>query len=289
MRIDIDEVILEINKNLEEIAKHVLAQEIEKESNALFRAYNYQFFREIDTPQQHQPRWHQWGIVTHTRKFIEMYDNEVKIHLEEWNREEVINQKLAETIDAVPKSKLLYIGILLHDIGKFQKNYTQRPNLTVFGGFKHHERYSQHIINNELYPLLHEHYGLSKKQIEYIGRCARYHFELGFVREWAKQSEQGYTLEFVHSKAFKKLILNRISDFQGYIVEVGILFLADSYAKTDIEYKNRSEEEILDELDTKGLERRLLASIQQKPINIEIVKEYFSIVYGEDMKQLHGK
>ena len=263
---NINKIIKEINENLENLGRSVIAKEISKSKHKLFNLYREAFFLEIDTPTQHQMKWHQWGIVTHTRKFVEMYDHEVQKDVKQWGISKMVERKLSEEIDGIAKGKLLYLAILLHDIGKFQKSYTEHSNLKVTFSFKDHEQYSQQIIENEFYPLLHDHYGLTKQQINYIGICARYHFELGFVREEAKKSEYGYSLEFVHSKLFHELISTRIGTFKEYAVEVGLLFLGDSYAKTEIKS--------LKELEGKKLER-LSFTVQQKEVNIEVARAYF--------------
>jgi hypothetical protein len=108
--------------------------------------------------------------------------------------------------------------------------------------------------------------------------CAKYHFELGIIREVAKKLPQGYTIEFVKSTQFRESIVKSIPKFGDYKVEVGVLFLADSYAKSNIEYRDRTDREILDELKNKQLNPKLIHSIKQIPINIEVAKRYFLIL-----------
>ena len=275
---NIDTIVKEIDQNLEDIARVVLFKRIEEEKNPLFRLMQKQFFIELDSPSQHQPRWHQWGIITHTRQFLKFYDTLVQEDLKKWNISEKVNRHLSVQIDGITKSKLIRLGILLHDIGKFQKNYKLNSNLKISAGFKDHELYSYQIIKGELFSLLAKEYGLSDRQIEYIAMCAKYHFELGIIREVAKKSPQGYTIEFVKSTQFRESIVKSIPKFGDYKVEVGVLFLADSYAKSNIEYRDRTDREILDELKNKQLNPKLIHSIKQIPINIEVAKRYFLIL-----------
>ncbi|HIP12340.1 MAG TPA: HD domain-containing protein, partial [Arcobacter sp.] len=176
---------------------------------------------------------------------------------------------------------LIYLGILLHDIGKFQKNYSKKLNWRVIYTFNQHEVYSQEIIQNDLYPLLHDNYGLTDKQIEYIAMCARYHFELGFIREVGKKSKYGYSAEFAKSQDFKQVVINALPAFEEYKIEVGVLFLADSYAKTDIAFENRSDKEILDDLKYQDLNPKLIYAVKQKPVNLEVAKSYFDVIYNK--------
>jgi CRISPR/Cas system-associated endonuclease Cas3-HD len=275
---NIDTIVKEIDQNLEDIARVVLFKRIEEEKNPLFRLMQKQFFIELDSPSQHQPRWHQWGIITHTRQFLKFYDTLVQEDLKKWNISEKVNRHLSIQIDGIAKSKLIRLGILLHDIGKFQKNYKLNSNLKISAGFKDHELYSYQIIKGELFSLLAKEYKLSDRQIEYIAMCAKYHFELGIIREVAKKSPQGYTIEFVKSTQFRESIVKSIPKFGDYKVEVGVLFLADSYAKSNIEYRDRTDREILDELKNKQLNPKLIHSIKQIPINIEVAKRYFLIL-----------
>jgi len=273
--LSIGEIIEEVNTNLEDIARLVLSKEVDKERDSLIVQYKQQFFIELDSPEQHQPNWHQWGIITHTRNFMKMYDNEIKQYLKAWNRLEAIEEHLSEQIDGISKSKLIYLGILLHDIGKFQKNYSKKLNWRVIYTFNKHEVYSQEIIQNDLYPLLHDYYGLTDKQIEYIAMCARYHFELGFIREIGKKSKHGYSATFVKSQEFKDAVLNSLPSFEEYKIEVGVLFLADSYAKTDVDFKDRTDNEILEDLKCQSLNPKLIDAVKQKSVNLEVVKSYF--------------
>jgi ribosomal protein S10 len=274
---NIDKIVKEIDQNLEDIARVVLFKRIEEEKNPLFRLMQKQFFIELDSPSQHQQRWHQWGIITHTRQFLKFYDTLVQEDLKKWNISEKVNRHLSVQIDGIAKSKLIRLGILLHDIGKFQKNYKLNSNLKISAGFKDHELYSYQIIKGELFSLLSKEYGLSDRQIEYIAMCAKYHFELGIIREVAKKSSQGYTIEFANSHKFREIVLDSIPKFGDYAIEIGVLFLADSYAKSDIEYRDRIDEEIIYELKERGLNPKLIDSIKQIPINIEVTTHYFKI------------
>lgn len=276
--LSIDEIIDEVNTNLEDISRSIVSKEIDKETDSLIRQYKQQFFTELDSPEQHQPNWHQWGIITHTRNFMKMYDNEVKQYLKAWNRIEAIEEHLSKQIDGISKSKLIYLGILLHDIGKFQKNYSKKLNWRVIYTFNKHEVYSQEIIQNDLYPLLHDYYRLTDKQIEYIAMCARYHFELGFIREIGKKSKYGYSAAFAKSQEFKDTVLDALSSFEEYKIEVGVLFLADSYAKTDVTFEERTDNEILEDLKSQDLNPKLIHAVKQKSVNLEVVKCYFDVI-----------
>jgi len=129
--------------------------------------------------------------------------------------------------------------------------------------------------------LLHDYYGLTDKQIEYIAMCARYHFELGFIREIGKKSKYGYSAVFAKSQDFKDAVLDVLPSFEEYRIEAGVLFLADSYAKTDVAFKDRSDNEILEDLKYQDLNPKLIHAVKQKSVNLEVAKCYFDVFLGE--------
>ncbi len=278
LSVSIEEIIKEVNLNLEDIAKSIVAKEIEQEDNDLIKQYKQQFFVEIDSNKQHKFNWHQWGIITHSRNCMTMYDNEVKQYLKAWSKFEITEKYLLEKIDGITKSKLIYLGILLHDIGKFKKQYSIESNGKVKYSFNKHELYSQEIIQNDLYPMLKDYYGLTNMQIEYISMCSRYH---GFIRKISKKSKYGHSVEFAQSETFKDTVLNELSSLEEYKVELGILFLVDSCAKTDIAFENKTDKELLKDLELRNLNPKLINAVKQKSSSIEIAKSYFNTINGE--------
>lgn len=270
-----NKVIEEISENLEDIAKFIVAKEISVEKDYLIKLYKQQFFIEIDCNKQHKYNWHQWGILTHSRNCVQMYDTEVKEYLKKWKYLNIVEESLVKEIDGIPKSKLIYLGILLHDLGKFKKKCIIEANQKIKWSFIKHEVFSEEIILNDLYSLLHKHYKLSGKQIKYISICARHH---GLIRQIIKKSNLNYSMQFIQSEEFKTLLLNELSSLMQYQVEIGLLFFADLCAKTDVPFLNRNDNEILNDLEIKQLNPKLLNAIRQKEQSIELVKHYFKII-----------
>lgn len=274
----INKAIKEISDNLEDIAKSIVAKEISVEKDNLIKLYKQQFFMEIDCNKQHKYNWHQWGILTHSRNCVKMYDNEVKEYLKKWKYLNIVEELLDKEIDGIPKSKLIYLGILLHDLGKFKKKYIVEANQKVKWSFSKHEVFSEEIILNDLYSLLYEHYKLSENQIKYISVCARHH---GLIRQIIKKSNLNYSTQFIQSEEFKTLLLNELSSLMQYKVEIGLLFFADLCAKTDVQFLYRNDNEILNDLEIKQLNPKLLNAVRQKKQSIELVKHYFKIIFKE--------
>ena len=49
------------------------------------RPENENFMKNPDDPAEHEPNWHQFGIITHTRKFSEFYRTEAKEYFQDWD------------------------------------------------------------------------------------------------------------------------------------------------------------------------------------------------------------
>jgi len=186
---------------------------------------NAAFLREPDDRNQHQVQWHQWGIISHTRKFLRHFDTEVQCYLRSWGLCAPVERVLDVPIDGATKRQLLRISILLHDIGKFGARFSGTRGFH----FTHHERLSGEIIRSELHLAR---FGLTPAQIEYVARAAEDHFVLGLVRKRARE-ERIYDPEFTQSERFRRLAMQIKEEHPDDYVEIGLLFLGDSLAKTD--------------------------------------------------------
>jgi hypothetical protein len=56
---------------------------------------NKNFIENPDDPAEHHKKWHQFGIITHTRKFLEFYNQQMPDYLKKWGMEKEINEKSA--------------------------------------------------------------------------------------------------------------------------------------------------------------------------------------------------
>jgi hypothetical protein len=130
-----------------------------------------------------------------------------------------------------------------------------------------------------------EAHGLTDVQLQYIARCAGLHYELAKVRDTARRLDRGYTIAFANSDPFLEAgneIAHKFSEFQ---IELGILFLCDSLAKTDIKIIAENDRDIEAQiphiesiLQKRNLNPALLAAIKQIPVNIAIVRQYLCCV-----------
>lgn len=74
-------------------------------------ARNLSFAENPDFPEEHEPRWHQWGILTHTKKFAEYYRTEAQANLKSMGIDEKVAALLAERIGDWSKEDLLKISM----------------------------------------------------------------------------------------------------------------------------------------------------------------------------------
>lgn len=217
---NIDTTVDSINKELEGIARSVIQRHLDLSDP------DNQAFREApDNPEQHQTRWHQWGILTHTRTFLRQFDEDVPVYLRRWKVDHCVDATLSRRIDGVERRHLVKISILLHDIGKFAVRFRGKYRFH----FTEHEKSSGTIIREELEL---GRFGLTRAQIAYIARTAEDHFVLALVRREARESQM-YDETFTRSAEFTRLCRAIQAEHPDDYIEVGVLFLGDSLAKAD--------------------------------------------------------
>jgi len=275
---NIREVIEKLEGNLIAVAKKLIAT-----NRRLPEDWRERFINSPDTIEEHEPSWHQWGIITHSLKFRQMYQDELYQYLEDWDLLYSTTYPLTKGVDMIPKSELIMLSMPLHDLGKFRKGFEEKDG-KIKSDFDHHEKLSQEIVLEELSGKL-ERLELTERQIAYIANCAGKHFELGFVRKEAKSHPLGYTIAFAESDAFREIIESRLPSFRGFEVEIGLLFLADSLAKTDVIIKAETDAKINEqaswveaEIARRGLNSKLIDAVKQRPVNIAVARRYLELI-----------
>lgn len=246
---DFQSIARHVDENLPAMAAQVIQAHLDLSDPA-----NVRFLRHPDGREQHQTQWHQWGIISHTRQFLQHFDVDIPSCLREWRLWEAADSVLRQTIDGVTRWDLLRISILLHDIGKFAARTHDRDSFH----FWRHERMSGEIIRAELDLVR---FGLTPPQIEYIAETAEDHFVLGLVRKRARQRGE-FNEEFTRTAEFATLCRDIRRDHPDDYVEIGLLFLGDSLAKMDPE---------------RGPQR----AVVQHPVNIAVARRYLEIVLGD--------
>jgi hypothetical protein len=274
-----EEIITSLLEKLPTTAKNLI-----EESQDLSNEKNRKFLENPDDPLEHEPNWHQWGIITHTKMFEQLYREEIPQCLDRLGIRDKVQEKMAEKIDGLTKDQLLAMAIPLHDLGKFTERKIERKERI----FEDHEAASGRIIRSPKFSeMLKQEYNLTDAQVEYMARCAELHYTLGIVRDEALKSDMGYTLAFAQSEEFRELakkIMEQNPDFQ---LEIGLLFLGDSLAKNDIRIEGDTDEQIESQdlaikklLEARGLNSKLIKSVKQLPINRAIAENYLKVWAG---------
>lgn len=260
-----------------------IAKDLIQKSQDLSDERNKNFFENPDNFLEHEPNWHQWGVITHTKMFEKIYREEIPQYLEQWGVRDKFHSQMSAEIDGISKDQLLNIAIPFHDLGKFTERRLKREeDGSLSASFKKHEAASGRIIRTpEFSEMLKQSYGLTDAQIEYIARCVELHYELGIVRDEAQKSDMGYTLAFSRSDTFRERAKQLIAQHPDFQLEVGVLFLADSLAKTDIRVEGNSDEQIeiqdssiKDVLRERELNPKLIKAVKQLPVNRAVAETY---------------
>ena len=247
---------------------------------------NQSFIAHPDDPAEHKPKWHQFGIITHTRKFADQYERVLHHYIKEWGVEKVVNDYLNTTIDGISKKDLLRMSIPFHDVGKFAGRFFEMENGKSSAHFNGHEALSETLIReNENIQHFFISHGLSDLQIDYIARCAGLHYELGKIKKTLKNKGVDFTIAFTKSQDCKDYCLASMEEHPDFKVEMGVLFLCDSLAKTDIILDACSDEEIATQSEKvakmvaeQGLHPKLADAIKQVPVNIGFARIYLGLI-----------
>lgn len=281
---------------LPEFASSMMAKHVDA-SNPRNTAY----IDNPDSPAEHSPNWHQWGVITHTKMFGLAHDKDVNRLLQKWGLKRQVDQHLSQEIDGQPKRDLLRAAVALHDLGKFtHRTFEDESDGTYKATFTDHEAKSGELIREPGFvDGLKRDYNLTDNQIEYIAKAAELHFQLGILRSKAKQLGN-YNMEFPRSPEFPALAREQMQQHPDMALEMGLLFMGDSMAKTNIRISANSDEEIEDQHgdieqmiaqrlaalpDTHKFNPKLIRAVKQLPVNLEVGRRYLETWAADQQSQ----
>ncbi len=271
-----DTIIEKLYLYLEETAKDIIRQNLD-----LSIKENLDFLNNPDDVNHQKPKWHQFGIITHTKMVEKAFREEVPLYLTRWGIKDMADIHLDEEIDGIKKRDLFIMTIILHDTGKFKVRTMKKKNGFITYSFKPHEKASGEIIRSVKH-ILNKNFLLTERQIEYIARCAELHFELGLLRYTGKDSKTGFNREFIHSEVFRNTALEFILKNPDFKWEIGLFFLADTLGKIDIRINNEDNtdeiEKVKKEIEEKNLYAGIINGVLQLPVNLAAAEEYFKIL-----------
>jgi len=264
-------------KDLLQIANHLIP----------LTAENNEFGNNPDDPQEHSPQRHEFGIITHSKKSIVHFSRRNQ-YIKDKNIKEKIDSKLQETIDGKTKLELLATAFEFHDIGKFLRamptSEAQKIGVDPFPG--HEKIWEDLAVHDEtVQKIINENYHLTPDQLKYVARCIGLHYEFAKVRDAAKKTPWGYNLKFVQSPECEKIFETIKNSNPDYAIEVWLLFLCDSLAKTDITIYGKDDEEltskfawVAEKLYKKKLPPELINTVIQKPVSTTLAKKYLEYI-----------
>lgn len=195
---------------------------------------NLGLIEDFDSSNNHQPKWHEFGIWSHTLKVEELFLKDLANILDNKTVLNKVNLHFDELIGEKSKRELFHASVLLHDIGKWNRKIKLVDN-QVKPDYSDHEKIGSDIVlgyhdSKEVNHFLKQ--ILSQPQIEYIADCVATHYELGHIRKIVKQSEIKYDIDTPKSELFINSVKHIKNKFPHLFVEIGVYFLIDNLGKT---------------------------------------------------------
>ena len=257
----------------------ILESELPEIIMEIARKHNIREF--IDNPDLAEKRlekWHQFGLLAHTKKVREAFLNESNSLMKKWSLYEKIEKLLSEKIEGSKKKVLLELSVPLHDLGKIVCFNNLKTN-------REHEIASRHLVYESFLHKKLLSLGLSENQIGYIARCIETHDIIGKELRDLLKHENNLSLNFILNSDITAKCKAIAAKYESIKTEIGLYFLCDSLGKTDIRIDANTDEEILmqetailDILKKRGLLSELKNAIMQLPVNIKLAESYLKHV-----------
>ncbi len=253
----------------------------------------------LDGSEHHQPRWHQWGIITHTRKVLEMLEGEAEGYITQWGIKEKLDVYMGQKVDpqgTFTKWELFKMSIPPHDIGKFASKMSKKSvGLRDHTG---HEQISGEAVADQdgAFWKYYSSKGLTDREIGYIATLAGKHFELGKIRSKAKHSAEGYSLAYANGSNFILDAQSVLANEKEILVELGLWFLVDNIAKTDLVIEAEDDLQIEDQrgkviaqIEQKKQtgevkDERLIEAVLQRPVNVGMAKRFLTNLLNSSIR-----
>lgn len=260
-----------------------LASELIRERQDMSDPTNKTFAKHPDDPAEHEFHWHQFGIITHCRRFQQSLEQEVPAMAEKWGVWQSATKLLATKIDGLSRWQLLQLVAVLHDVGKFTagRSYIGQDGRRA-RTFKGHEEQSGQIIRGQLHSFLID-LGLSAQHIEYIAHCSELHFELGKVRREVRRDGK-YTIAFTQTKRFRHIAEQIINTHADIALEIGLLFIADSISKIEVMAIAETDADIppqkaalTGQIAKRQIDPGLIEAALQMPVNVKAAEAYLRL------------
>ncbi len=243
-------------------------------------AKRYEVAEYQSNPDFLEPRmysWHQFGLLTHTRKVRDYFRDSMDFKLTKWGVYSEVERSLNVRIGDIRKKDLLEAAILLHDLGKIPSLGDTRINRV-------HEMMSLKLLEENPIKEILASYNLTKDQINYLGYCVKAHDVLGKEIRDKLKHQGNLNFSYLGSVSRSSIIQNTDLD-KEMLSEIGVFFLCDTMGKTDIYINAASDEEINLKkkqieslLESRGLPNQLVNAVMQFPVSIKLSEIYFKSI-----------
>lgn len=223
-------------------------------------------------------KWHQFGLVSHSKRVRKIFLNDLKYFILEKNLYEKIHNNLTEKVNGIAKKTLLEISIPLHDLGKIIVLRDKGLN-------REHEFHSEKLLYENFLKSKLKSLGLSDQHFRYISKYVKNHDIVGKKIRDKLKSEGNLNLESLSTKEVFEKCRKVASEYSDIKTELGIYYFCDSFGKTDILIDADTNEEIFRQekniertLEKRNLSNHLKYAVMQLPVNIKLAEIYLKSI-----------
>ncbi len=218
-----------------------------------------EYYENPDFSDERLKKWHQYGLLTHTRKTRIAFSERLENILKSNGLYEEVNKKLQEKVEGVDKKTLLEISIVLHDLGKVICLHDKSEN-------RKHEFISAVLLDAGFLKNKLRGMGLENRHISYIRRCVETHGVIGKEIRGELKAKEQLKLEYLDCDEVKKKCMELAKKYEDVSIEAGLFFICDSLGKFDISN--------VENFKNKELDEELKYGIMQQPINLKLGQIY---------------
>lgn len=223
-------------------------------------------------------KWHQYGLLTHTKKVRQAYHHKLRSLLMQWGVCEKVDIKLSEVIGDLKKKDLFDASIMLHDLGKILCLGQEQRN-------REHEKVSANLLYKEPLKKQLDLYGFNAFHLGYLERCIATHDAVSKELRDELKDAGNLNLKTVCSERVKQSCRHLAKRYSSIdmSIEMGLFFVCDSLGKLDSNLSDSfpgdfSEDYVSKHLKERGLPEDLRFGIMQFPANLKLAETYLKSI-----------
>ncbi|MEK6935689.1 MAG: hypothetical protein AABW67_02795 [Nanoarchaeota archaeon] len=233
-----------------------------------------QFQENPDFLEERLVKWHQFGLLTHTRNVKRAFYEEAPKLINSWGLENKLKERLNQKVSESTKYELFDISITLHDLGKIICYYNSSKN-------RCHEEESANLIKYFEKRLIN--LGLSPNSITKITRYIKTHDVVGKeIRDNLTETGK-FSFSRLLESSTKHLCQKIAKKYSDVDLEIGFYFLCDSLGKTDLRINAKedldilsSKESVIKIIKQRNLNQKIIYAANQLPLNVKLAEVYLN-------------